>query len=229
MTGRPAIVVVAVLVFIATALVANVAFQVWQRAPEIVVNFDSLRELVDETPTSSRTAARATATAARVTGTGTVRPTASGSRAIPSTKPGDPVGQQIPGQGQAHVSANTRVTTYNSVPPTSGPHWPTTASWGSYTASPADEQLVHNLEHGGIVISHNTTQDVVDKLRALRASYGPDRFGSVKIVVRPYELIPRGQIALTAWTWIDVLEAYDETRIRAFITAHMNQCCEDVP
>lgn len=217
MTGRPAIVVVAVLVLISTALVANAALQAWQRAPQLAVDWGGIRDLLEESDSTS--------TPTRPGGTLTAVP-ATASAAV---KPGDGIGTRFADQGTTHVAANTRVTTYNSVPPTSGPHWPTAVSWGSYTTSLADEQLVHNLEHGGIVISHNTTEDVVSKLRALRASYGRDRFGSVKIVVRPYELITRGQIALTAWNWLDVLEAYDETRIRAFITAHMNQCCEDVP
>jgi hypothetical protein len=217
MTGRPAVVVLAVLVLISAALVANAALQVWQRAPQLAVDWEWVREMLDESePTGTPTRPGATLTAVPAT-------------ASSSVKPGDPIGRRFADQGTSHVAANTRVTTYNSVPPTSGPHWPTAVPWGLYAASLADEQLVHNLEHGGIVISHNTTDDVVDKLRALRASYGRDRFGSVKIIVRPYELIPRGQIALTAWNWLDVLEAYDEARIRAFVTAHMNQCCEDVP
>jgi hypothetical protein len=213
MTGRPAMAVFVVLVLILIASVANAAIQVWQRAPAIAGDWEAVRGLIEASrPTSTPT-----------------RPAQATVAAVVSVKPGDPIGKHLSDQGNSHVPANTRVTTYNSVPPTSGPHWPAPAPWGSYLTSLADEQLVHNLEHGGIVISHNTTPDVVEKLGALRASYPRDRFGSVKIVVRPYDLIPKGQVALTAWTWLDVLETYDETRIRSFITAHMNQCCEDVP
>ncbi|TMB60704.1 MAG: DUF3105 domain-containing protein, partial [Chloroflexi bacterium] len=45
--------------------------------------------------------------------------------------------------------------TYDTVPPVGGPHWPSPARWGLSTAQIPDERVVHNLEHGGIVIDHN--------------------------------------------------------------------------
>jgi hypothetical protein len=48
-------------------------------------------------------------------------------------------------------------------------------------------------------------------------------------VIRPYDRIPAGSIVLTAWEWIDELPAYDDARVRAFLSAHLNKCCEDVP
>ncbi len=49
---------------------------------------------------------------------------------------------------------------YSSVPATSGTHWVTPGQWGVYTAAnPAIEyQMVHNLEHGGIVIWYQPGQ-----------------------------------------------------------------------
>ena len=38
------------------------------------------------------------------------------------------------------------------LPGTSGPHWTTPNNWGVYTQPQAESQLIHNLEHGGIVI-----------------------------------------------------------------------------
>ena len=43
---------------------------------------------------------------------------------------------------------------YSSIPATSGPHWDPSgiANWGVYTTPQNESQVVHNLEHGGIVI-----------------------------------------------------------------------------
>ena len=41
---------------------------------------------------------------------------------------------------------------YNSNPPTSGRHYVVPADDGAYTTAPTDEQLVHNLEHGRVII-----------------------------------------------------------------------------
>ena len=41
---------------------------------------------------------------------------------------------------------------WNTVPPTSGPHYEVPAIWGSYDEPVNQAQLVHNLEHGGIAI-----------------------------------------------------------------------------
>jgi len=119
---------------------------------------------------------------------------------------------------------------YASYPPTSGTHWEAPASWGFHTEPVADEYAVHNLEHGGVVASYNNINaDEVAKLRTLLASYPRDKYGEVKLVIRPYDKVASGTIVLTAWNWIDVLSAYDEARVRAFMDAHIDKCCEDVP
>jgi hypothetical protein len=125
-----------------------------------------------------------------------------------------PVGQAIP---------------YPSYPPTSGQHSESPASWGFHTEPVVDEVAVHNLEHGGVVVSHNNipAEDLA-KIRALLASYPRDQYGEVKLLIRPYDRIAPGTIVLTAWNWIDELRAYDEARVKAFMDAHLNKCCEPV-
>ncbi len=41
---------------------------------------------------------------------------------------------------------------YNSDPPTSGPHSPTSAACSVYTSDVADPLQVHNLDHGTVII-----------------------------------------------------------------------------
>lgn len=140
-------------------------------------------------------------------------------------------GRYIPGGGVGdHVAVGVTVP-YDSYPPTSGRHAGSPTTWGFHTEPVADEIAVHNLEHGGVVVSQNNiSADDLAKLRALLTSYPKDQFGEVKLVIRPYDKIPPGTYTLTAWNWIDEgLTAYDDARVRAFLDAHLNKCCESLP
>src|SRR5688572_15663802 len=64
------------------------------------------------------------------------------------------VGQKMEDQGQKHLKEGETFTEYNSNPATSGPHNPSPAPWGIKDQEIPDQTLVHNLEHGGIVISY---------------------------------------------------------------------------
>jgi hypothetical protein len=140
-------------------------------------------------------------------------------------------GRYIAGGGVGqHVPVGQSIA-YPSYPPTSGQHAAAPTTWGLHTDPVADEVAVHNLEHGGVVVSQNNiSADDLAKLRALLASYPRDQFGEVKIVIRPYDRIASGTFTLAAWNWIDEgLTAYDDARVRAFLDAHLNKCCESVP
>ena len=139
-------------------------------------------------------------------------------------------GERIAVSGVGDYRSEGESIRYDSYPPAGGPHWPSPARWGASTAQQPDERVVHNLEHGGIVIDYNNISgDDLAKLNALFTSYPRDKFGEVKIVLQPYDKIAAGTIALTAWGWREILTRYDERAVRAFLDAHMNRCCEDVP
>ena len=135
-----------------------------------------------------------------------------------------------PGTGVGNHQPDGVPIAYSSYPPTSGPHWPAPTTWGFHSEPVPDERAVHNLEHGGVVASYNNIPaESLASLQALLTTYPRDKFGQVKLVIRPYDKIPAGTIVLTAWSWIDELTTYDDARVRAFLGAHLNQCCEDVP
>jgi hypothetical protein len=134
-----------------------------------------------------------------------------------------------PGAGVGNHQTDGVPLPYASYPPTSGPHWPAPAPWGFQTAGVPDERALHNLEHGGVVASYNNIPaESLASLQALLNTYPRDRFNQVKLLIRPYDKVPSGTIVLTAWSWVDELTAYDDARVRAFLGAHLNQCCEDV-
>ena len=64
------------------------------------------------------------------------------------------VGIQHPILTSDHITEGSRAT-YNSAPPTSGDHWHIPARRGFYEEILPDELVVHNIEHGNIVISYN--------------------------------------------------------------------------
>jgi hypothetical protein len=51
-------------------------------------------------------------------------------------------------------SADTVVKTWNTSPPTTGPHFGQPAIWGAYDEPLEQTRVVHNLEHGGVYIQY---------------------------------------------------------------------------
>lgn len=143
---------------------------------------------------------------------------------------GESAGRYIAGGGVGQHLPVGQTIAYPAYPPTSGQHSASASTWGLHTEPVVDELAVHNLEHGGVVVSHNSipAEDLA-KIRALLLSYPKDQYGEVKLLIRPYGKIAPGTIVLTAWNWIDELTAYDEARVKAFMNAHLNKCCESVP
>ncbi len=104
--------------------------------------------------------------------------------------------ETLPGQGQRHIEHRIKGFKYNSFPPTSGPHFPVPAPWGVYT-EPVDQiRLIHNLEHGGIVIQYGSRVPK-SQVNAILAWYqGGNPNG---IVIAPLPAL-RNEISLGAWT-----------------------------
>lgn len=148
---------------------------------------------------------------------------------IQSLRIGAP-GERIAVGGQGDHRAEGTALRYDSVPPAGGPHWASVAPWGFSAAPVRDEIAVHDLEHGGIVVSHNLIpQADLDRIRALLTSYPRDRYGEVKLLIRPYDAVPPGTFVLAAWGFRQAFTSYDEAAVRAFMDAHLNRCCENVP
>ena len=105
---------------------------------------------------------------------------------------------------------------YNSSPPTSGDHWSAAQSCGFYTDPVLDERIVHNLEHSNIVISYNLPNEA--DVESLRQIYNDldENWRNHFTVVRPFDGIGEGQIGLSAWGVLDVMDGVDGERIQRF-------------
>ena len=139
---------------------------------------------------------------------------------------------------------------YLTTPPTSGRHWNGWVQCGFYTNPVPDERIVHNMEHGNIVVSYNLAdQAQIDELQ--------DAFDDIGLsnawgVARPYdpgtvdadgnELFPEGTIALTTWGVIDKwnvrevddaddhrIVGVDKDRIERFFEAYSGKLGPEFP
>ena len=138
---------------------------------------------------------------------------------IGSSAPDGP-GERMPSQGTDSVDPGEDHPPYNSVPATSGWHYVqplAPARWGVHEEPLPDEVLVHNLKQGGIGIHYDCPDgcpELVAKLEAMADL-------ADKILVAPYPGM-ESTIALTAWTFIEKLDGFDEGRITEFMSAHLN-------
>lgn len=139
---------------------------------------------------------------------------------LPGLYPGTILpGTRFPDLGQQHVPVGTSVT-YNSNPPTSGPHYPYWAAWGIYKNPPADEFLVHNLEHGGVIISYNPNQINGQELEQLRQQARSLSRFNPRIILTPRPNLDTA-IALTAWNYLKKLDHYDSATVELFYDTHI--------
>jgi hypothetical protein len=117
--------------------------------------------------------------------------------------------------GNDHIRS-PQTATYNSMPPTSGPHYESLAPWGIHSEPIQNELQVHNLEDGGVIVQYNcpdSCPDIVAQLSRIVAAYDSS------VILAPYPQMD-ATIALTAWRRIDKLRTLDEDRIVSFIEAY---------
>ena len=126
-------------------------------------------------------------------------------------------GERFASQGQEHLaSVDSPHVEYNSTPPTSGPHAPNLAPWGSYDYPVPDELLLHNIEDGGVVLWYpmgtlEQNEVYIERLEEVARPFD-------KIVIAPrYDL--ETTYALTAWQHLDKFDEFDAARITEFLEA----------
>jgi len=131
-------------------------------------------------------------------------------------------GNSIPICTEEQIEANqiTNPVCYTSNPPTSGPHADQPMPFRVLENPAPKENLLHSMEHGGIIIWYNTTnQQVIDQLKNLvQDQVDRRRF----VALTQYSGIEPDTIAVTAWTRLDKfpISELDNKRIENFINEH---------
>ena len=135
-------------------------------------------------------------------------------------------------QGNMHIAnGQTSPVPYNSVPPTSGPHFPNIVAWQVYTEPFRYEQLVHNLEDSGVILYYQCESACPELVEQLQAIAQPYMDAGRHVVVAPNDpTLTLGDgskphadmgapIALVAWRKMLKLEQVDAQKIGQFIEA----------
>ena len=146
-------------------------------------------------------------------------------------------GTTLPNDGQTHISDGPDGPTcrspeapcgpdpYSSLPAASGPHWGSPAAWGPSSTAVNDSQVIHNLEHGGIVIWYDpallTDAQIAELTSYVEAQASSGISGRFKFILSPWEGSEDlgAAVAVTAWRHLLKLDALDMDAIRAFADA----------
>lgn len=137
------------------------------------------------------------------------------------------VGQKQPVEAGTHIATGTPGT-WQTLPPSSGQHWPAPAPWGPAQQALPPERWVHNLEHGGIVVLFRDAADAPTAAAFARHAPAETQFGEVKVVDAPYPKLAQ-RFALVAWGWVDQMDAWSDTEALSFYAAHVDRGPEAVP
>jgi Protein of unknown function (DUF3105) len=138
-----------------------------------------------------------------------------------TTSGGEPIGPADEGidgveafeiTSTAHTTANL---VYDPRPPAGGEHNPTPATCGFYDSDPpADQYIVHSLEHGAVWIAYDPDIDDAEK-DALRQLIG----SQPKTMASPYDGL-ESPLVVTAWARQLQLDSVDDPRLEQFIDVY---------
>ncbi len=130
-------------------------------------------------------------------------------------------GEKVEIMGLNHIGPSEEYSDYNSNPPTSGPH-AGPAPWGFSETELRDENVIHNLEHGGIWITYkDLDQESIDALRAIALR------NSLSVVVSPREAND-SPVALASWGRVEKLDSVDVETINEYIRKNKNKSPEPI-
>ena len=123
----------------------------------------------------------------------------------------------FPMAGQDHITPDEQPDNWNSTPPTSGDHLATPLPPGVYDSDQDMRAMVHNEEHGYVVILYKgIPEDQVAQLR----TFVEARDGS-KLVLSPWSGLEKPGVALVAWQNLEILERVNMDVVQAFVNDFM--------
>lgn len=143
-------------------------------------------------------------------------------------------GVAVPVEGADHVEDGADPGPYNSNPPTSGTHFPSTFDAGFYDEEDAaagppypEGYLVHNLEHGYVIFWYNCSlldSAACDEMKA-QIQGVLEEFDSFKLIAFPWSSLDV-PVVLTSWGQMQEMESFDAAQARRFIRRNLNEAPE---
>jgi hypothetical protein len=142
--------------------------------------------------------------------------------------------ESYPEQSRDHIQRGTAHGPYNSNPPTSGPHYAdrpnmqqTAPGFYDEKDAPLDEDLIHTEEHGYVIIWYDCAKAPNGNCDALKEGIKElmAQLGGQKLIATPRADMPT-MLALTSWTKVQRLDAFDVDKITTFYKTHLGQAPE---
>ncbi|HEX2158274.1 MAG TPA: DUF3105 domain-containing protein [Actinomycetes bacterium] len=145
------------------------------------------------------------------------RPVAEEARAAARQAAGSQGVRTFPVAGQDHIQPSEQPDNWNSNPPTSGDHLATPLPPGVYGSDQDMRALVHNLEHGYVLILYKgIPKDGLDQLE----TFVEDRDGS-KLVLAPWSGLESNGVTLAAWQNLESMQRVNMDVVQAFVNDYM--------
>ena len=125
--------------------------------------------------------------------------------------------QTFPEAGRDHIGPGEQPDNWNSTPPTSGDHLASPLPPGVYNSEQDMRAMVHNLEHGYVVIVYKGIPD--DQVAQLR-QFVEARDGA-KLVLSPWSGLENNGVGLVAWRNLELLQRVNMDVVQAFVNDFM--------
>ncbi|WP_075061770.1 DUF3105 domain-containing protein [Ornatilinea apprima] len=140
------------------------------------------------------------------------------------------LGEAYPIASREHIPDGQKAVDYNSDPPTSGQHYDQPAEAGFYEVAPPDEALVHNLEHGHVVVYYNcelvdeaACASLKEQIKQSMSRAGVAReTGTIKLVAAPRPGMPN-LITYTSWGRLYRAEGFDANEFQLYVKQNRNR------
>jgi len=129
---------------------------------------------------------------------------------------------KVASMGENHIGSTEGIE-YNSNPPTSGPHlseWQ--RDWKFYDSEVPTGALLHNMEHGGVVVYYKP--DISQETKDLLKKFTKNNF---KVITSANSDIPV-PIAMAAWGVYEYFDDFDKAAMKAFAKRNRNTSSENV-
>jgi len=128
-------------------------------------------------------------------------------------------GEQQASEGREHIKVGDQHAGYKTNPPTSGPHAEPIA-FNSYDTEIADENAIHNMEHGGIWITYkDISEEEIAQLKDIQRKHP-------KSVILSPRSANDSRISVTSWQRLMHLEVVDVEMIESYIEKNINRSPE---
>lgn len=134
------------------------------------------------------------------------------------------MGDEIPVQSGDHVQPGASHASYNSNPPTSGPMFGEVAGAGIHDEQVVDEQGIHSLEHGAVIVWYKSDLPK-DQLEQVKTAYNE---ANGKKILTPRKDLD-ALVALTSWGRLLKLQSIEGEKIKAFIETNSGRAPENGP